>query len=113
MQERLDRIASILDEKKAENIETIMLDGSDYIADAVVIASSLNERHGQSLLNELKTKLKPFNEEFLAVDDSGEWVVVDLGDIIVHIMTPTYRERYTIEKFLEELKSGKYNVEED
>lgn len=110
MQKRTQRIADVLDDKKAENIEIILLEDSDYIADAVVIATSLNERHGQSLLHELKTKLKPLGEQFLAVEDSGEWVVIDMGDIIVHIMTPAYREKYSLETFLEELKSGKYQA---
>ncbi len=110
MKDRIERISKLLDSKKAENIEVVYLDGQDYIADAVVIATSLNERHGESLLNDLKNALKPEGEEFLAVDDStGEWVVVDLGDIIIHIMTQSYREKYTIEKFLEELKSGKFS----
>ena len=105
---RLERIANVLDNKKAEQIELIELEGRDYIADAVVIATSLNDRHGLSLLNELKNELKPEGEEFVAIDDNtGEWVVVDLGDIIIHIMTLAYREKYTIEKFLEELKEGK------
>lgn len=110
---RIKKITEVLDNKKAENIDAINLDGKDYIADVVIIATSLNEKHGHALLNELKNELKPEGEEFLAVDDNGEWVVADLGDIIIHIMTQSYREKYTIEVFLEELKSGKYeNYEE-
>ena len=108
MKERLDRIAQVLDNKKAENIQIVELEGKDYIADAVVVATSLNARHGESLLNELKTQLKPHGEEFLAIDDSGEWVVIDLGDIIIHILTASYREKYTIEAFLDDIKSGRY-----
>ncbi len=107
MKERIDRIVSVLDEKKAEDIEVIDLEGQDYIAQTVVIATSLNEKHGGSLLNELKNRLKPAGEKFLGVDDNGEWVVADLGDIIIHIMTQTYREKYTLEVFLNELKSGR------
>ena len=106
MKQRIEKIVKVLDEKKAENIEVVDLEGQDYIASAVVIATSLNEKHGHSLLNELKTNLKPA-EKFLGVDDNGEWVVADLGDIIIHIMTQSYREKYTLEVFLEELKSGK------
>ena len=108
MKERLDRIVKVLYDKKAEDIQVVDLEGKNYIADAVVVATSLNSRHGESLLNELKTQLKPHGEEFLAIDDSGEWVVIDLGDIIVHILTQSYREKYTIEAFLEDIKSGKY-----
>ena len=107
MKQRLDNIISILDEKKAADIETITLDGKDYIADAVVVATSLNARHGESLLNDLKNELKPKGEQFNTVETSSEWIVADLGDIIVHIMTQEYRDKYTIEKFLEDLKAGK------
>lgn len=108
MKERLDRIEQILDNKKAENIQQIDLEGKEYITDAVVVATSLNARHGESLLNELKTQLKAVGEEFVAVEDSGDWVVIDLGDIIIHILTKEYREKYTIESFLDDIKSGKY-----
>jgi len=112
MNKRIEKIRAVLDNKKAENIDVINLDGQDYIADVVVIATSLNEKHGHSLLNELKNELKPA-EDFLGVDDNGEWVVADLGDIIIHIMTQAYREKYSIEVFLEELKSGVFNSRPD
>lgn len=111
-EKRIEKIRAVLDNKKAENIEAIDLEGQDYITDVVIIATSLNEKHGHSLLNELKNELKPTGEEFIAVDDNGEWVVADLGDIIVHVMTQAYREKYTIEVFLEELKSGTYDSHE-
>jgi len=113
MQNRIEKIRSVLDNKKAENIDVINLDGQDYITDVVVIATSLNEKHGHSLLNELKNELKPAGENFLGVDDNGEWVVADLGDIIIHIMTQAYREKYSLEVFLEELKSGVFDSRPD
>lgn len=109
---RIEKIIAVLDNKKAENIEAIDLEGQDYISDVVVIATSLNEKHGHSLLNELKNELKPAGEEFVAVDDNGEWVVADLGDIIIHVMTQVYRDKYTLEVFLEELKSGNFSEQE-
>ena len=109
---RIEKIIAVLDNKKAENIEAIDLEGQDYISDVVVIATSLNEKHGHSLLNELKNELKPAGEEFVAVDDNGEWVVADLSDIIIHVMTQVYRDKYTLEVFLEELKSGNFSEQE-
>ena len=103
IKERVDTIVSVLDSKKAEEIEVFDLADTDYIAKEVVIANSLGGKHTSALYEHLKNVLKPKGEEFLSVDESPDWVVLDLGDIIVHIMTPAYREHYSIEKFLSEL----------
>ena len=101
--ERIENIVKILDKKKAEEIEVFNLDDADYIADRVVIANALNTKHTQALYDQLKTALKAEGEEFLAVDISDEWIVADLGDILIHIMIPEYRQRYSLEQFLSEL----------
>ena len=103
MEERINTIVNLLDEKKAEEIEVFNLDDADYIADRVVIANSLNPKHTQALFDQLKEALKPKGEEFLHADISDEWVVADLGDILIHIMVPEYRQRYSLEAFLSEL----------
>jgi len=103
IEERIETIISKLDEKKAEEIEVFDLSGADYIAERVVIANALNTKHTIALYEELKSRLKAKGEEFLAVDVSDEWVVADLGDILIHIMIPEYRQRYSLEEFLSEL----------
>ncbi len=103
IEERIENIVTILDEKKAEEIEVFNLDGADYIADRVVIANSLNLKHTQALFDQLKEQLKPMGETFMHADMSDEWIVADLGDILVHIMIPEYRQRYSLEQFLSEL----------
>ena len=102
MQKRLEKIIEVLDRNKAEAIELFDLRNRDYFVDYVIIASSLGERHTQALLDHLKKELKP-GEHFNHVDESGEWIVVDLGDVLVHIMTPEYRSKYDMEAFLTEL----------
>jgi len=101
--ERIEKIVTSLDDKKAEEIEVFNLEGADYIADRVVIANSLNLKHTQALYFHLKDALRPAGESFLHADMSDEWVVADLGDILVHIMIPEYRQRYSLETFLAEL----------
>jgi ribosome-associated protein len=44
-------------------------------------------------------------EEFLRIDDSDDWTIIDLGDILIHLMSQEYRSRYKIEEFLDEIKS--------
>ncbi len=106
MLKRVENITQILDENKAEAIEVFDLKGSSYIADAVVLATALNEKHTFALLDYLKKSLKP-GEQFLHVDESGDWIAIDLGDILIHILTPSYRAKYDLESFLAEIAASK------
>jgi len=104
IKERIDNIVKVLDEKKAEEIEVFDLSDTDYIAKEVIIANSLGSKHTLALYDYLKKELKPKGEEFIGAEETEDWVVADLGDIIVHIMTPAYRERYSLEEFLSKIK---------
>ena len=106
MQDRIERITEILDKNKAENIEVFDLREKNYFVDYAIIASSLGSRHTLALLDHLKNGIKPA-ENFNNVDESGDWIVIDLGDILIHIMTPEYRAKYDMESFLSELADGK------
>lgn len=104
MQDRIQRITNILDKHKAEAIEVFDLNGKDYIVDYAIIASSLGQKHTTALLDHLRKELKP-QEHFNHIDESSDWTVIDLGDILIHIMTPEYRTKYELETFLSELGS--------
>jgi len=104
-QKRIEEIVKILDEKKAEQIEVFDMRERDYFVKFVVIATTMGERHGLSLTDDLKLVLKPLGEEFLGIESSGEWVVCDLGDILIHLMSPEYRAKYNIEEFLNKIKA--------
>lgn len=104
MQNRIDAIVRILDTKKAEHIEVFDMQDRDYFVKFVIIATTMGERHALSLTDDLKTNLKSTGEEFLGIESSGEWVVCDLGDILIHLMSSEYRARYNIEEFLNKLK---------
>ena len=103
MNTRLENIKKKLDDKKAEKIEIIDLRSKEYIVDYVVIATTLNSKHGYSLLNYLRTDLKPTGEEFLRVDEDDEWTIIDLGDMFIHLMSENYRKKYSLEDFLSKL----------
>ncbi len=106
MEKRIQRIVDILDEKKAEDIEIFDLTDKGYIVNQVIIATALNNKHSISLLNNLKEALKPTGEEeFLRTEEDGDWTIIDLGDILVHIMTESYREKYSLENFLANFKA--------
>ncbi len=55
----------------------------------------------------LKHDLKPKVRNFLNIDSSEEWSVIDLGDILIHLLTPEHRGIYNIEELLENLKKGR------
>ena len=105
MNTRIEKITSVLDTNKAEAIEVFDLRQKNYFVDYAIIASSLGPRHTTALLDHLKNGLKP-GENFNNVDESGDWVVIDLGDVLIHIMTPEYRVKYDMEKFLSDLAEG-------
>jgi len=102
MNDRITKITEVLDTNKAEAIEVFDLREKNYFVDYAIIASSLGPKHTTALLDHLKNELKP-EETFNNVDESGDWVVADLGDVLIHIMTPEYRIKYDMETFLSEL----------
>jgi len=99
MSQRIDNIVKILDNKKAENIQVIDMNKKDYFVDNVIIATTMGERHSLSLFDDLK---KGLDEKFLHVDNGSQWVVIDLGDMLIHLMSVQYRAKYNIEEFLAE-----------
>lgn len=109
MNNRIQTITDVLDANKAEAIEVFDLREKNYFVDYAIIASSLGTRHTTALLDHLKNGLKPA-EHFNNVDESGDWVVIDLGDVLIHIMTPEYRTKYDMETFLGELRNATSEV---
>ena len=108
IEKRVENIVQLLDEKKAKDIEAFNLEDSDYIAKAVILANSLGGKHTSALYDHIRVASKELGETILAADDTEDWIVIDLGDILIHLMTPQYRMRYSIEEFLQELKEGKF-----
>jgi len=112
VEERAERIVTFLDSKKAEELEVFNLEEIEYIAKRVVIANAISTKHAAALADQLKKELKPLGERFLHIDESDDWVVIDLGDILIHIMTSDARQIYSMEEFLSELSAGKYSSSE-
>ena len=105
--DRIQKIKELLDEKKALDIMDYDLRGSDYFVDYVIVATTMADKHGYALLDHLKTNLKPLGEEFLGVDDSDDWILIDLGDILIHLMSEEYRAKYQMDEFLREIGKSK------
>jgi ribosome-associated protein len=104
LENRLKKIIEILDTNKAENIDTIDLTNKNYIVDQVIISTALNTKHSIALSTHLKDELQETNEEFFRIEEDGDWSVIDLGDIVIHIMTQSHRDKYDLEDFLSSLQ---------
>ena len=96
----LNCIIKSLSENKAEDITTIDLRGRTSIGDFIVVASGRSTRQvssiSQKLVDILKTDLGRLSK--VEGKDAGDWVLIDTGDIIVHVFRPEVREFYQIEK---------------
>lgn len=97
---QLDRILTSLDDDKAEDVVQIDLRGKSAMADYMVICSGRSSRQVASISEKLADKLK---QEFgilskIEGKESGDWVLIDTGDVIVHVFRPEVREFYQLEK---------------
>lgn len=89
-----------LDDNKANDIQELDITGLTDIADRMVICSALSSRHIDALRDKVVVAVKSEGQRPLGVDgDSASgWVLIDLQDVIVHIMLPETREFYSLEK---------------
>ncbi|HRX36590.1 MAG TPA: ribosome silencing factor [Aestuariivirga sp.] len=89
-----------LDDAKAEQIITIPLDDKTAIADTMVVASGRSNRHVGAIADQLVEKLKEAGHRNLKVEGMPQcdWVLVDAGDVVVHIFRPEVRSFYNLEK---------------
>jgi len=106
---RIAKIKNLLDEKKALDIMDYDLKETDYFVDYVIVATTMADKHGFALLDHLKKNLKPLGEEFIGVDESDDWILIDLGDILIHLMSEEYRAKYQMDEFLKGLKKSSTN----
>ncbi len=93
-------IAKTLDAQKAEDIVTIELADKCSFADAMVVASGRSSRHVASLADSVVKALRDAEFGNCAIEgaDTGDWVLIDAGDVIVHLFRPEVRQFYNLEK---------------
>ena len=95
-----DAILASLEDDKAEDIVSIPLAGKSEMADHMVIASGRSSRQVSAMAEKLKDRLKASHGLIARAEgeETGDWVLIDAGDVIVHIFRPEVREFYQLEK---------------
>ena len=95
-----DVVTAALDDMKAVNVKVLDVRGLTDIADTMIIASGNSDRHVKSIADRVVEKAKESGFRPLGKEGErdGEWVLVDLQDIILHVMLPRVREFYGLER---------------
>lgn len=98
---KLQRITvNALEDIKGRDIEVINTRKTSALFDRIVIASADSTRQVKALARNVHDKIKEAGGEIIGIEgeDSGEWVLVDLGSIVVHVMQPAIRAHYNLEE---------------
>jgi ribosome-associated protein len=93
-------VVSALEDIKGRDIEVINTSKLTPLFDRIVIASGDSNRQVKSLARNVQDKVREAGADVLSIEgeDIGEWVLVDLGDIVVHVMQPAIRNYYNLEE---------------
>lgn len=98
-------VVEALEELKARDVVELDVAALTSVTDVMVVASGTSSRHVGALANNVVEKAKEAGLRPLGVEgqQSGEWVLVDLGDVIVHVMMPDTRQLYDLERLWADL----------
>ena len=98
---KLQRICvDALEDIKARDIEVFDVREQTAMFDRVILATAESARQGRALANNLREKVKTAGAKVYGVEgeDPGDWVLIDGGDVIVHLFRPEIRKQYALEK---------------
>lgn len=93
-------VIEAIEDLKGENILEIDVTGKTSVTDTMIIASGTSSRHVKSIASNVAEEAKKAGVRPLGIEGEAqaEWVLVDLGDVVVHVMQPHIREFYDLEK---------------
>lgn len=96
-------VTETLDDMKAVDVSVIDVRGKSNVTDVMVVATGTSARHVKSLANNVLDEVKKSGVKPLGIEgeDVGEWVLVDLADIVVHVLQAEMRDFYQLEKLWE------------
>jgi len=109
-----DLVQNALEDMKAVDIESIDVRGKSSMTDVLYFATGNSTRHVKSIADNVSIKAKEAGVDVLGMEgkNSAEWVLVDLNDVIVHIMLESTREFYQLEKLWQAEDANDKSVEE-
>lgn len=93
-------VVDALEDIKAQDIQVFDTTKLTSLFDRVIIASATSNRQSRAIASNVRDKAKAAGGDVIAVEgeETGEWVLVDLGDIVIHIMQPAIRQYYNLEE---------------
>ncbi len=114
--EKAKKIAAVLDEKKGKDISILKVLEKTVITDYFVIATATSSTHLKALSDEVEYRLR--EENAILADrvegySGGGWILVDFGDVIVHLFDPASRDFFKLEKFWREAEPIEFEAKED
>ena len=107
LDEQIKVVENVIDDLKGENVVTINVMKQSDDMEAIIIATGKSIQHARGIANNVSIEAKRLNMMVLGTEGAefSEWILVDLGEVIVHIMTEKIREFYKLEKL--------WSIEED
>lgn len=100
-EELKDIAVEVLQDMKAENVEVLDVRKLTDVTDYMIIASGTSDRHVRSMAHRLRDQVRDQNKVRpvgVEGEQQGDWVLIDFGDIVVHIMRPQTRKYYDLER---------------
>ena len=99
-QQTLEFVLDKIDDLKARDIKIFDVSETSTITDKMVICSGNSKKHVQSIAEHVAIEMKAIDDAPLGVEgmEAGEWVLVDFGDVVVHVMQDSTRDFYQLEK---------------
>ncbi|HEX7971529.1 MAG TPA: ribosome silencing factor [Thiobacillus sp.] len=100
IEDKIKLIAAVLEDIKAQDITVIDTTKLTSLFERMVIASGTSNRQTRALADNVRVKMKEAGEYVgnTEGEDTGDWVLLDLGDVIVHVMQPATRAHYNLEE---------------
>ena len=107
LDEQVKVVVDVINELKGEEVETLNVLEQSVDMEAIIVATGRSIQHVRGIANNIKIEAKRLNMLVLGIEgsESSEWVLIDLGEVIVHVMTEKTRAFYKLEKL--------WSVEED
>ena len=107
LDQQVKLVDDVIDELKGEEVVTLNVLEQSVDMEAIIVATGRSIQHVRGIANNIKIEAKRLNMLVLGIEgsESSEWVLIDLGEVIVHVMTEKTRAFYKLEKL--------WSVEED